>query len=97
MINNSKQNWTIGSTVKVGFMTLTVRAAVATPGDYAPDAYILQRADQLYSFVPHNGLTKIDEKQAMAMIEAGKLHAQRIAAAALAKAEKAAHLDRVFA
>ncbi|HWB84981.1 MAG TPA: hypothetical protein VG675_12620 [Bryobacteraceae bacterium] len=41
MIRNSKQNWTIGATAKVGFMTLRVRAAVATPGDYAPDAYIL--------------------------------------------------------
>lgn len=60
MINNSKQKWNIGSTVKVGFMTLTVLAAVATPGDYKPDAYILQSSNKtFYQFVPHNGLVKL--------------------------------------
>jgi hypothetical protein len=39
MIRNSKQNWTIGATVKVGFMSLIVKDAIATPGDYAPVAY----------------------------------------------------------
>jgi hypothetical protein len=33
MIRNSKQNWEVGATVKVGFMTLKVRAAVATEVD----------------------------------------------------------------
>lgn len=62
MITRTKQNWTIGQTVKVGFMTLTVMAAVATPGDWKPDAYILQCGYTLYSFVPHNGLTKLDAR-----------------------------------
>lgn len=60
MISNTKQNWTVGQTVKVGFMALTVLAAVATPGDYKPDAYVLQSSNgTFYQFVPHNGLTKI--------------------------------------
>lgn len=61
MINHAKQNWNIGQTVKVGFMTLTVLAAVATPGDYKPDAYILQSSNgTFYQFVPHNGIAKLD-------------------------------------
>lgn len=60
MIKNTKQNWEIGQTVKVGFMTLTVREVQLTPGDYMPDAYILQSAKGVdYRFVPHNGLTRV--------------------------------------
>jgi len=71
MIRNSKQNWAVGSTVKVGFMTLIVKAAIATPGDYAPDAYIManQAGTQLYSFVPHNGIVKITPDEAREMLE----------------------------
>ena len=47
MISNSKQDWSVGSQVKVGFMKLTVVAAKPTPGDWAPDAYILQNASGL--------------------------------------------------
>lgn len=59
MIKNSKQNWEIGEMVKVGFLSLRVMAKQATPGDYAPDAYILTNKDasKYYRFVPHNGLT----------------------------------------
>lgn len=61
MIKNSKQNWEVGSTVKVGFMSLVVKAARETPGDYAPDAYLLVSSKgQYYEFVPHNGLNKLD-------------------------------------
>ena len=58
MITNSKQAWKVGEMVKVGFMSLRVLAAQATPGDYKPDAYILAnaRADKFYRFVPHNGI-----------------------------------------
>jgi hypothetical protein len=60
MIKNSKQVWEVGSTVKVGFMTLKVLQKVATPGDWLPDAYILQSAKgAMYKFVPHNGLEAI--------------------------------------
>ncbi len=42
-------------------MTLNIRAALKTPGDYLPDAYILSnlRGDKLYKFVPHNGCQAI--------------------------------------
>ena len=61
MITNSTQNWTPGATVKVGFLTLRVVRAIATPGDFKPDEYILEslKGDKLYSFVPHNGLERI--------------------------------------
>ena len=61
MITNSKQNWTTGATVKVGFLTLRVVRAIATPGDFKPDEYILEslKGDKFYSFVPHNGLERI--------------------------------------
>ena len=59
MITTSKQNWQVGETVKVGFLSLRILAAVPTPGDYAPDAYVLTnlKNDKWYRFVPHNGLT----------------------------------------
>jgi hypothetical protein len=66
MINTrkAKQNWTVGGVVKVGFLTLTVVAAVATPGDFAPDAYVLTNASgTFYRFVPHNGLVKCHSLQ----------------------------------
>lgn len=54
-----KQDWSVGSTVKVGFLSLTVLSKVPTPGDHWPDAYILTSAKgQTYSFVPHRGLNK---------------------------------------
>lgn len=62
MIRNSKQVWQVGETVKVGFLSLRVCAAVPTPGDYLPDAYALTNAagDRFYRFVPHNGLTRCE-------------------------------------
>ena len=60
MIRNSKQVWEIGETVKVGFMKLVVLAKIATPGDFAPDAYAMSAigGDKFYRFVPHNGLAR---------------------------------------
>jgi hypothetical protein len=61
MIKRTKQNWIIGSTVKVGFMTLKVIGITPTPGDFMPDLYTLESLDGKvqYEFVPHNGLTRI--------------------------------------
>ncbi len=58
MIRNSKQIWEVGEAVKVGFLTLVVKAKIATPGDYMPDAYALAsvRGDKFYRFTPHHGL-----------------------------------------
>ena len=92
MVNNSKQNWSVGSTVRVGFMTLVVKAAIATPSDYAPDAYILANTagTKLYKFVPHNGLESLSMIEARELIANAKVTADRIAAAAIAKAQQAA-------
>ena len=99
MIKNSKQNWAVGATVKVGFLSLVVKAAVATPGDYLPDAYILtnQAGSQLYSFVPHNGLEKISVDQARDMMAAAERHAAKLAAQAIAKAASTTEIDALFA
>lgn len=88
MINRTKQDWTAGATVKVGFLTLTVVAAVPTPSDYAPDAYVLTNSakTQLYKFVPHNGLEKISLTEGRELIDAAKAHADRIAARAIKQA-----------
>ena len=66
MIKNSKQTWEVGEAVKVGFLTLIVCAKIATPGDFAPDAYAMTTAkgDKFYRFVPHNGLTRYDSLRA---------------------------------
>lgn len=61
MITRSKQSWEAGSIVKVGFMSLMVQAAIETPRNYAPDAYLLTSSKgQNYLFVPHKGLKKYD-------------------------------------
>ena len=63
MIINSKQCWEVGEVVKVGFLRLRVIGKEPTPGDYAPDAYLLcglnDKSSRKYRFVPHNGLERI--------------------------------------
>jgi len=77
VINNSNQEWAVGATVKVGFMAgLIVIARIPTPGDYAPDAYILGRGNKLYSFVPHKGLTVIAPEEARAKIVKARRQAE---------------------
>ena len=99
MINNTKQNWQVGNTVKVGFLNLIIKAAVATPGDYAPDAYLLTNINgtQIYKFVPHNGIEKITANEATALIQTSAAHAQRLAARAIANAAASATNNAVFA
>lgn len=62
MVKNSKQSWEIGQKVNVGFLkNLTVIEKIPTPGDFAPDAYVLQSNKGVkYEFVPHKGLYKIN-------------------------------------
>lgn len=70
MINHSKQNWQAGSIVKVGFMSLMVQAAIETPRNYAPDAYLLSGAKgQNYLFVPHKGIEKYDGQTTVEAIQ----------------------------
>lgn len=86
MITHTKQDWAVGKAVRVGFMTLTVVATVATPGDFRPDAYVLSSKTALYSFVPHCGLNKIEAHEARELIAEGQRVAEHQAAAAIAKA-----------
>jgi len=60
-ITRSKQNWSIGATVKVGFLTLRVISVEAVK-DWLPDIYTLESLDgsKTYEFIPHNGLTRIN-------------------------------------
>lgn len=59
-ITKSKQDWAIGSTVRVGFLSLKVEAMRPTPGDSMPDVYVLSSAKgQRYEFTPHYGLQKM--------------------------------------
>ena len=87
MIRKTKQSWEKGQVVKVGFLAgLTVIAAVATPGDHAPDAYVLLRGEQFYSFVPHQGLSKISAAEAREMVAEGKRQEELLASRAADKA-----------
>lgn len=88
MITKSKQVWAVGNIVKVGFMSLRILRAVATPGDFAPDAYLMANVagTQLYKFVPHNGLEKITCDEYNEILADDMALAARIAQAAIAKA-----------
>ncbi|MBB1630276.1 hypothetical protein [Cupriavidus sp. UME77] len=92
MRKQAKQSWEVGQQVKVGFLAgLTVIAKIPTPGDFAPDAYVLVRGEQFYSFVPHNGISKITGAEAREMVADGK----RLRAATESRAAEQA--DRVIA
>ena len=59
MIRRTKQDWTPGNAVKVGFLTLEVVEAIPTPGDGRPDDYRLWNINtgKKYTFTPHHGLS----------------------------------------
>ena len=63
MINatRAKNDWKVGSEVKVGFMKLRVTGSRAEY-DFMPDIYELESLDGVkkYEFIPHNGLHRID-------------------------------------
>lgn len=60
MIRRTRQDWTAGQVVKVGFLSLRVVSARAEV-DGLPDIYTLASLDgsRTYEFIPHNGLTRI--------------------------------------
>lgn len=66
MITRTRQNWSPGSTVKVGFLRLRVLASIATPGNYRPDEYALESLDgrAYYRFTPHHGIVRVDDRAA---------------------------------
>ena len=53
VVKNSKQNWNIGSTVKIGFLELRI-IGVKSIVDGLPDIYELEnlKGDKLYEFTP---------------------------------------------
>jgi hypothetical protein len=53
-------DWTIGNTVRVGFMVLKVIEKVPTPRNGLPDQYVLTDAmgERFYRFTPYNGLDR---------------------------------------
>lgn len=59
MITRTKQDWTPGASVKVGFLTLEVVECIPTPGDHRPDDYRLwsPKSGKKYTFTPHHGLS----------------------------------------
>lgn len=87
----SKQDWSAGQTVRVGFLSLIVKAKVATPGDFAPDAYILVNSagTQLYKFVPHNGVEKISPLEARELLDQAHVAAEREAKKLLERSSQA--------
>lgn len=98
MITKSKQNWQIGSVVKVGFLQLRVTACVPTPGDGAPDAYFLTNlaGTKLYEFVPHQGLQTASLDDAAARVTAYRQHVERITAEQISKAAMASRIRSTF-
>ena len=66
VITKTKQNWTLGATVKVGFLQLRVLALIPTPGNYLPDEYALESLDggKWYRFTPHNGIYRVASREA---------------------------------
>ena len=60
MISNSKQDWSKGSVVKVGFMELRI-TGIRAVRDAMPDIYDMESLDgsRRYEFIPHNGLIRV--------------------------------------
>ena len=98
MIRNSKQNWTVGSTVKVGFLTLVVKAAIATPGDGVPDVYFLANiaGTKLYEFTPHKGLRSVTVGEAAERVAELRAKLERIAASEVSRVVKVAQASARF-
>lgn len=60
MITNTKQDWSIGSLVNVGFLKLKV-ISYRAEYDGLPDIYTLESKNgNLYEFTPYNGLVRIN-------------------------------------
>lgn len=98
MIKHSTQRWEVNSVVKVGFMQLIVKFAIATPNDGAPDVYFLSNLAEtkLFQFVPHHGLTSITLEEAEAKIAYFRKTLEQIAANEAARVAKQAQCRAKF-
>ena len=62
MITNTKQDWSIGKLVNVGFLKGLKVIAYRTEYDGLPDIYTLEAKNgNLYEFIPHVGLSRINQ------------------------------------
>lgn len=83
---SSTQDWSVGNTVRVGFLHLTVLAKT-------PEHYVLagKKPGQWYSFTPYCGLTAIAQSDAEGLIHEARqiaLHqANQAIVAAIGRAE----------
>ncbi len=99
----TRQAWTVGQPVRVGFMHLVVKAQLAATGDGLPGAYILANAagTQLYRSIPFNGVAKISAIEAQALVAEHEEAAARATFRALSKASadarNAAAINAMFA
>jgi hypothetical protein len=66
MITRTRQNWSINSTVRVGFLRLRVIGVIPTPANHRPDEYALESLDgrSHYRFTPHCGIVRVDDRAA---------------------------------
>ena len=61
MITKTKQNWTVGQLVNVGFLKGLTVISVRAEFDGLPDIYTLEgKEGRLYEFIPHNGISRIN-------------------------------------
>jgi hypothetical protein len=103
MNTKTRQAWIPGQTVKVGFLSLVVKAQLAATGDGLPGAFILTNAagTQLYRSIPFNGVEKISAIEATALLAAQEEAAARATFRALQKAKadalRAAEISTLFA
>lgn len=103
MIKNSKQNWAVGQTVKVGFLSLVVRGAITTPGDSLPDVYFLTNiaGTKCYEFTPHNGCRSVSLEEVQHRVSQFRKALEENAAAhvsvAIRRAQAAAKFNEFFA
>lgn len=59
MVTRTKQNWSVGEWVKVGFMKLQI-IGMRAEYDGLPDIYeMVSATGKKYEFIPHNGLYAI--------------------------------------
>ena len=92
MTCTTTQSWEIGQTVKVGFMSLTVRATLGA-------TYILtnKAGDKLYAFEPYTGCRAITAVELRDMRDAAEREVMRMSAQVMARAARAAAIDALFA
>lgn len=78
MRTKTRQDWNVGSTVKVGFMTLVVKAKLANSEHLLTNA----AGTKLYHQTPYNGVQSLDLLEARELLAANswsaKLEADRL-------------------